>query len=259
MIAQPTHYHDAATKANQSTNTINQSMNIHVTDSQKKRGDGGKTHNKQRRLEVAPNVHKATVSRTAFLYVMIITWCLGRLLRILRTLLRRGRRSTPKPFYQNPSHWNLSQNCWNPWKRLSDFSWSKIQPSFFLLTLLHYQSESRSLTFECIDGSSRTFPSTATSHDVGRPAASTSTHSEPPSTTQAVPNLETSKSISRTGFKAFGIEVCPNIFRTWIFSLVNLFLHQGIPYASHEKWIMLQFRYDQQVLGSKQLFSNPSF
>jgi hypothetical protein len=67
------------------------------------------------------------------------------------------------------------------------------------------QSESRSLTFECIDGSPRTYPAP---RDVNRSVASTSTHSEPPST-QTVPNFE--PSVSRTDFKPFGIEVCPNI------------------------------------------------
>jgi hypothetical protein len=72
---------------------------------------------------------------------------------------------------------------------------------------LYRQSESRSLTFACIDGTSRTYPAP---HGVNLSIASTSTHSEPePPSTQAVPNLELSA--TRTGFKAFGIEVCPYI------------------------------------------------
>ena len=68
------------------------------------------------------------------------------------------------------------------------------------------QSESRSLTFQCIDGIFRTYPAP---HDVNHSIASTSTHPEP-RPTQAVPlNLE--PSATRTGFTAFGIEVCPNI------------------------------------------------
>ena len=67
------------------------------------------------------------------------------------------------------------------------------------------QSESRSLTFGCIDGYFRTYPAP---HNVNRATATTSTHSEPPST-PAVPNLE--PSVTRAGFKAFGIEVCPSI------------------------------------------------
>lgn len=66
-------------------------------------------------------------------------------------------------------------------------------------------SGASALSFECIDGSPRTYPAL---HDVGPSNASTSTHAEPPSA-QAVPNYE--PSATGTGFKAFGIEVCPNM------------------------------------------------
>lgn len=71
------------------------------------------------------------------------------------------------------------------------------------------QSKASTLTFECIDGSSRTY---LTPHEVDRHNASTSTHSEPSPSAQAVPNL-----VTGTGFKAFGIEVCPNIEREFLF------------------------------------------
>ena len=71
------------------------------------------------------------------------------------------------------------------------------------------QIESRSIPFECIDGSSRTFP---TSNDVNRSIASTSTHSESPSASQTLPNSQTP--VSRTGFMAFGIEVRSIFFWT---------------------------------------------
>jgi hypothetical protein len=76
-----------------------------------------------------------------------------------------------------------------------------------------YKQESKATTrtFECIDGSSRTYPDP---HTANRSNASTSTHSEATSA-QAVPNLE--PSVNGTGFKAFGIEVCPNIERGFLF------------------------------------------
>lgn len=40
---------------------------------------------------------------------------------------------------------------------------------------------------------------------------STSMHSEPPSAQAGIPNCERDPSVTRTGFKAFGIEVRPNL------------------------------------------------
>lgn len=62
-----THSHNA-TKINKSTN---HDMNTHVNDGQKKRGEGGKTQNKQRRLEVAPVVHNPMVSHE----LILVNYC----------------------------------------------------------------------------------------------------------------------------------------------------------------------------------------
>lgn len=64
------------------------------------------------------------------------------------------------------------------------------------------------MPFECIDGSSRTFPA---SHDVNTSVASTSTLPEPPST-QAIRASTQAIRGPAPRIVAFGIEVRPNIF-----------------------------------------------
>lgn len=122
---------------------------------------------------------------------------------LLRRLKRR--RSMQSKFY-HPTLWNLSRSCWNPWKKLARFP--DLRSNF--PDPYKQESKTSNLTFECIDGSSRTYP------DAGPSNVSSSTHFEPPSvqSAQVLP-----LSATRTGFKAFGIEVWPNFVN---FSFINL-------------------------------------
>ena len=126
VIALPTHSHDA-TKANQSTNIINHDKNTtssdrtltHVNDGQtQKKRVGGKTR-KHKRLEVTKDAKEAPFDSKAILPESKI---------LKSTLLESMKKVVRLP--------DLRSTFADPYK----------------------QSESRSLTFECIDGSSRTYP-----------------------------------------------------------------------------------------------------